>query len=282
MFGRYAGAVIKLLLIDIDGTLVGQGARIDECVPPVLELARRAGVCLALCTGRPLYGIAQEYASLVNGQGLHIFQNGSVISRANGEIGRVESIDQASFEGMIRAARAAHTPLEVYTPTALHIEAHDQFTLHHAQLLNLKPIEGEDLTRLEGPVVRLQWVVPESRLTEVQGITARFPDLELNSASQMDMPGIVFASVTRKGTSKTSAAAWLAATLGADLSAVAMVGDGDGDLDLIGAAGLGIAMGNATSGVKAAADVVVADVDHGGLVEAVELVLSRNLSSAQA
>ncbi|HEX2864133.1 MAG TPA: HAD family hydrolase [Deinococcales bacterium] len=271
--------MIRLLLIDVDGTLVGQGARIHETVPGAFDRAREAGVTLALCTGRPLFGIATEYAKKVNPDGFHIFQNGAVISRADGTIGRVQPISRASYTGMLQAARDVNTPLEVYTPEALYLERHDDLTRRHEELLSLDARIQPDLSGLPGDVVRLQWVVPEERLEEVQGITTRFDDLQLNHAGQMDMPGVVFASVTRKGTTKTSAAEWLAGTLGDNLENVAMVGDGDGDRDLIGVAGLGIAMGNATEPVKAAAQIVVARVDDGGLAEAVDRVLQANRGS---
>ena len=56
----------------------------------------------------------------------------------------------------------------------------------------------------------------------------------------------------------------------ADLTHVAMAGDGDNDLELIRAAGLGIAMGNAPAHVQAAADRVVGHVDDAGLADALD------------
>jgi hypothetical protein len=85
------------------------------------------------------------------------------------------------------------------------------------------------------------------------------------------MPGLVFASVTARGVSKLAAARSLAAHYGLDgLSRVAMAGDGDNDLELIRAAGLGIAMGNAPDHVRAAADRVVGRVEDAGLADALD------------
>ena len=61
----------------------------------------------------------------------------------------------------------------------------------------------------------------------------------------------------------------LAELLGVPREATMAVGDADNDLPMLRDAGLGVAMGNANERVRAAADVVVADNDHGGVAEAI-------------
>ena len=48
------------------------------------------------------------------------------------------------------------------------------------------------------------------------------------------------------------------------------VGDADNDLDVLRAAGLAVAMGNANEHVKEVCDVVVSDNDHDGIVEVID------------
>ena len=52
-------------------------------------------------------------------------------------------------------------------------------------------------------------------------------------------------------------------------------GDEGNDYDMIQAAGLGVAMGNAIEAIKEIADVVVADCDHDGVAEAIETYLGK-------
>jgi Cof subfamily protein (haloacid dehalogenase superfamily) len=270
----YPPKVIGLILIDVDGTYVGQEARIHEEIPAALDEARGRSVHLGLCTGRPSYGLAGEYANDVSPNGLHVFQNGAVVSDWRGNPAHVSEMEPMSYRKIVEAARSTARPLEVYTPQAFYLERESDLTRRHAELLGHQP-ETRDLLDIPGPIVRVQWVVPMEELPEVTAATAAIGGLELNWANQMDMPGVAFASVTKAGTSKVSAAEWLAEHYGFTLAETAMVGDGVGDLELIRAAGLGIAMGNAVDSVKAAADVVVAPVDHGGLAEAVRIALSR-------
>ena len=61
--------------------------------------------------------------------------------------------------------------------------------------------------------------------------------------------------------------------LGIPIAETIAVGDQTNDLEMIRAAGLGVAMGNATEEVKAAADLITADCDHDGVAEIIEKYL---------
>jgi hypothetical protein len=74
---------------------------------------------------------------------------------------------------------------------------------------------------------------------------------------------------------KWSGVAAIAAAAGIPPEAVCAVGDDVNDLPMIRAAGLGIAMGNAAAEVRAAADLVVAGNDDGGIGEVAELLVGR-------
>ena len=67
----------------------------------------------------------------------------------------------------------------------------------------------------------------------------------------------------------------LASDAGIGPEEIAAIGDDTNDVEMIRGAGLGIAMGNATSAVRDAADVVVCSNAREGVIEAIERVLSR-------
>lgn len=78
------------------------------------------------------------------------------------------------------------------------------------------------------------------------------------------------ANVHAPGVSKATGVETLASRLGLTLADVLAVGDGENDLPLLRAAGLGVAMGNAPEHVRAQADAVVRGHDEDGVVEALE------------
>jgi Cof subfamily protein (haloacid dehalogenase superfamily) len=76
------------------------------------------------------------------------------------------------------------------------------------------------------------------------------------------------AEVVLPGISKAWAMAWVAKDVGVKQEETIGIGDGDNDLDMIQWAGLGVAMGNATPAVKAAADWIAPPVEEDGAAEA--------------
>ncbi len=58
--------------------------------------------------------------------------------------------------------------------------------------------------------------------------------------------------------------------MGISMDNVMAIGDSENDIDMLRAAGIGVAMGNAGDDVKAEADYIVASNDDDGVVEALE------------
>jgi Cof subfamily protein (haloacid dehalogenase superfamily) len=263
--------LIRLILIDVDGTLVGRDG-VHASSAGALARARERGVHLGLCTGRIGNGLALEYAREVSPDGLHIFQSGAVISRPGAPAERARRLTPESYRALVAISRREREPLEVYSETRFFLERHTPLTRVHAHHLEMEP-ELVEPDAIPEPAVRAQWVVPERDWPRFRELTLAIPDLEVNPATAPWSPGTIFSNVTRAGTSKASALLWLAAHLGLTPGEVAMVGDGENDLDALEAAGLALVMGGAPARVRAVADRVVAEADAGGLAEAIAIAL---------
>ena len=73
-----------------------------------------------------------------------------------------------------------------------------------------------------------------------------------------------------KGITKASGLAELCEFLGVDIAETVAIGDGHNDTEILQAAGVGVAMGNAKDAIKNLADFVTADNDHDGVAVAIE------------
>jgi len=79
-----------------------------------------------------------------------------------------------------------------------------------------------------------------------------------------------FVEATHLAASKGQALAFLAQKLGVSQAETMAIGDNDNDEDMVAWAGLGVAMGNASAAVKAAADYVAPSIEQDGAAEAIE------------
>lgn len=263
---------VKLVLIDVDGTLFGPTG-VPQCAWEGAMRARAAGLHLSICTGRPGRGFALEYAERLDPEGFHIFESGAVIVSGHREVVQVSALPMQAYQRLLELSRLHDIPFEVYTADGgFYREILHPDLLFHETMLGFKA-EERDLGELAERVVRVQFVWrPSPAWQQVREQILPMPEVELHEATSPGMPGVGFSSVTARGVSKRAAAEWVAAQLGLDLGQCAMIGDGENDLELIQAAGLGIAMGNAPESVRQAADLVVSRVDECGLEQALDIL----------
>jgi Cof subfamily protein (haloacid dehalogenase superfamily) len=266
---------IGLILIDIDGTLVGPGNQVPQSAWDAIDFARSQDRHVALCTGRPCSGSAVRLAHRVSPAEPHIFQSGAVLCHPNGVVVEVTEFPTKSYANQVALARQSGEGFEVYTATDCYVERHTVFTQAHATEIGLDTIVINSLLLVPPPIIRVQWVVRWEDWPATEHQIALDPELEMSVASHPDLVETCFTSVTARGISKASAARKLAAHYGLTIDQVAMIGDGDNDIAVLNAVGLPIAMGNASQGALFAARHVVASVDNNGLAEAIHLALAR-------
>lgn len=89
--------MIKLIAIDMDGTLLNEKKHIDKAQKEAIHEAVEAGIKIVLCTGRPLYGILPFYEELglseLDSEGYVILNNGCSIHKTKDW----KLIDQVNF-----------------------------------------------------------------------------------------------------------------------------------------------------------------------------------------
>jgi Cof subfamily protein (haloacid dehalogenase superfamily) len=251
----------------MDGTLFRSDLVISERVRQAIAAAQAAGVLVVLATGR-MPAAARSFVHLLNLRGPQIFANGALVASVDGEVVFHLVVDPPVSRRVVDycVERSLHVNAyvgdDVYVAT---IGPEAEFT---RKLNRLNPIAVPNLrdfvatsppTKLV--VVRLPTVEP--------GLLAQ---LQTDFASEL----LVFSSVPQycemvnPQVDKGRALSALVERLGIGRESVAAIGDGDNDRTLLQAAGLPIAMGNATDNLKAIARIVVGSVEQDGVAEAIE------------
>ena len=264
--------MIRLICIDVDGTLVGTSGTVAPETWAAAERARARGIRLAICSGRPAFGHTRGFAERLDPTGWHVFQNGASVVRLPGGETRSRPLPDDRLAWLVARAEATGRVLEFYTDHGYAAGLDTERARRHAGLLGV-PFAHADLRALPGPIVRAQWLLP---IEDMDAVTAEpHEGLTYSGSTSPLMPDTGFINITPAGVDKAHAVKQVAREYGLSLDEVMMVGDGANDVTTMQAVGVSVAMANAEPEALAVAAHRVGHVDHGGLVEALEMALAR-------
>ena len=262
---------VRLIGIDVDGTLVGKSGQVPELVWDAARRAREAGIELALCSGRGAFGVALDYARRLDPEGWHVFQNGSSIVHLGSGRSLSVTIPPEPVRELIAQARAGAHILELYSDGDYVTESTATWAREHAELLGI-PFRPRPFEALHADVVRAQWVVSSGAAPHFMHTAPA--GLEVAESTSPIMPDARFIGLTRAGVSKGSAMRSIAQEYHIALDEVMYVGDAGNDLSALRVVGFPVAMANADAAVLAVAKHVAGDVERGGLAAAFELAIA--------
>jgi len=267
---------IKLLVIDIDGTLMMRAGEISDDDRAALDAARKKYVTISLCTGRAIQAgrLVVENLGL---DGYHMFFDGGLVSNPQtGEHIYMQTIPDNLVRRAIAFARQNNIILDLWSATDYFAEGENWVTDIRRDYFKVFPkfIDFNNLPDNQ-EIIKATLVV---RSPEEKTGAKRFRDqfngrLTLSSTVTPAFPEIDFINVLAPGVSKKAALEALLRHINITLEQVMAIGDGRNDMPLISSAGVGVAMGNAPDEVKAVADYVTLDADHSGVAEAIKKFL---------
>src|SRR5690554_3144130 len=223
---------VDLVLLDLDGTVIGEDGQVAPEVWGAAARAREAGVRIAVCTGRAACGVALDVAERLDPGAPHIFHNGALILGPARQVLLSEELPAQRLRGLVQHARNHTLTLELYTTRDIFVDRICERCARHAEVLGLEVSERDLLEVLETePVVRAHWIVAPQAIDLATSV--QLPGCEVGRASSPALPESLFASVTREDVSKGSAARWAARALDVSLERTMAVGDSPGDVSML-------------------------------------------------
>lgn len=273
----------RLLAIDIDGTLINSNHELTPPTCAALERAGQAGIRVVLATGRryrhalPMVELLGIRAPLVTASGALVKDpaDHDTLYRAAFEpqtlLGVLQSIDALGYDPVFFADTYTEG-FDYYLPRL------DVRTPELARYLAKNPGRGRlcpDLLTDPPPGLFAGFVTGErQQILEVeQSLHRQLPGkLQTNVLYSPYFSGS-FLEVAPAGITKWSGVLHLAEQWGLSGHEICAVGDDRNDLPMIRGAGLGIAMGNASSEIKDTAQRIAPSHDDDGLVQVVEWLL---------
>lgn len=277
----------RLLAVDIDGTLVNSR---DELAPPTREALRRAGragIHVVLATGRR-YSRSLHVVQTLGYDVPLVTASGALVKDPRNH----RTLYRARFDKALLCRAMAIIDRCGYDPVLCADTFGQGFDFYQARAAVESTELGEYFERNPGDGrVRPDLMTdPPPNVFSGFSMGTRDEMLELERRVDEELPGGLSTSVLRSpmysgfiyefrpaGVTKWSAIRRLARIWDVGDEAICAVGDDVNDVEMIRAAGLGVAMGNAVPEVKQAADRICPAQADDGLVEVVEWLLGDSV-----
>ena len=267
----------QLIALDIDGTLLNSRKEIPEETVRALRTVCEAGRTAVFSTGRAVPELTEQFTLLPEVR-YAVFACGAGLYDIHGKKAfGLRGIPAADTERILTLTRVLDIMPQFVTADKVFIQASHMEHLERYHMGAYRPMYEKamslvpDIYRFAENCrepflkINLYHAEPEERVRTRALLET--PELELVYAEISSL------ECSAGGVSKGTGLLRLCALLDIPPEACIAVGDGDNDLSMIRAAGLGVAMGNAPDHVKTAADRVVSDQDHGGCAQAVLMLL---------
>lgn len=259
--------MIKLIALDIDGTLFNSKLEITPATKAALMKTHDQGITLMLASGRTIHGLRQ--LALRNGLPLDhmvlIGSNGAVVAEGEHEtVIYEETMDLELARTLIKA-------VQPYPVTMMIPRQADLFVEDPTNTMILQEVETEclnlfvlkDLSTID---FKPNKVILTSTLENLNQVRMDLEDQFKGKAVFM-VSGNEYIDLMIPGLNKGTGIKHYCELTGIDLSEVIAFGDNYNDLDMIKVAGIGVAMGNAVDALKEVADRITDSNDNDGIAK---------------
>ncbi len=261
---------IRLLISDVDGTLVTNDKRLTGRVAAAARALEAAGIALAVTSSRPAAGMRMLIGPLHLTTPIAAFNGGLIVTPKG-----LESIERNAVPPDVArrtvdflAGRGAGVWL--FTEWDWLVRGRSAaYVDHEIRTVRMQPKLVESFDR-PGVI---------DHAFKIVGVSADFDRLarcerelvgELGASATVKRSQHYYLDVTHPLANKGHAARRLSELLGIPPPAIAAIGDGENDIAMFEVCGFSVAMGNAGPEVRQAADVMTASNAEDGFAVAVE------------
>lgn len=269
---------IKLIAIDVDGTLLDSTGYIQESSIAALLKAKQAGIKIVLATGRN-YEETISYADQIGATDYFILFTGGLMIDYQKNILYKELFTYSDGVGALEIinAMSENVYVEIYTDRQLFVKninclkdssLPDDYKAYIAR--DAVCVSEFEVQELAAEGIQKIFIISSfaESLAAIKDAISKSTDLQtvasLHNAVEILGPGAQKGNALRR----------LAEHLELNASEVAVIGDSDNDISMFREAGTSIAMGNSSEKARNEADYITADNDNNGISEAITYLLT--------
>lgn len=264
----------RLIAMDLDGTLNNDEKRIDPPTRDALMRAQAAGIRLMLASARPLPGLYRDRDALRLGEYggiLMAYNGGRIVDARTGETLYAMGMDREAAREALRLLETLPVTPILDDGARFYVTSKDGYKVDYECRNNrMACVEVENLADwLPFSPNKILMSADPSGIREVQAKIAGAlpPGLTVVQTAAFYLE--IIPSSVNKGAGLVGACRALQIEPGETIA----FGDSENDIEMLRAAGVGVAMGNADEAVKRAADWVTRSNNENGIAHALSLLL---------
>ncbi|WP_424449144.1 Cof-type HAD-IIB family hydrolase [Microbacterium arborescens] len=262
---------IRLIAVDMDGTLLDADGRIPEGLWRLLPRLRDRGIVFAPASGRQLATLRRQFAPAPVELD-YIAENGAYVVRGGAEVSS-DAVDPAFAASVVRRVRELDRldiGLVVCGKRSAYIERSDDAFFAEADTYYAELAVVDDLTRVDDEILKL--AVFDFALAEDSVAPELF---DLRDTHQVVVSGRHWVDIMNPGVNKGRALSRLQDTLGIGPDQTMAFGDYLNDLEMLEQARYSYAMAEAHPDIAAAARYSAPSHTEGGVLTVIEELLAR-------
>ncbi|MCY3748374.1 MAG: Cof-type HAD-IIB family hydrolase [Chloroflexi bacterium] len=265
------GPRIRLIAMDLDGTLVKGEQGITPRVRRAIDAARAAGIEVTIATGR-MFRSARRFADDLQVTLPIICYQGSLVrDPVTGVTHQHDVLPIEPAQAAVQFARQRGLHVNAYIDDELYMEADTPEGRFYAASSDVPITFVADLAAAVAVgSTKLVFVMDEDRVLDAVAAL----DEQFGSDVQATRSHPRFAELIRRDVSKGRALARVAEVANVPIEQTMGIGDNLNDLTLVQAAGIGVAMGDADPRVLASADWITGSYEDDGVAQALERLLN--------
>jgi len=262
---------IRMMIADVDGTLVTQEKVLTDRAIAAVHKLHDAGILFAVTSGRPPRGMSMLIDPLNLTTPISGFNGGIVVDREMNVIDQ-KVIQQDLVQPMFKLLRSMNLDIWVYQGAKWFVG--DRKAPHvdrEAWTVKFEPTVVEDIESITESVAKIVGVSDD--LGAIQAATeAAHKEFGTHVSAEPSQP--YYLDITHPEANKGSTVEYLASKYMIPSEAIATIGDMPTDVLMFERSGVGIAMGNAKPDVqKAARDVTLSNEQEGFAVAVERFIL---------
>lgn len=258
---------IKLIALDIDGTLTNQLHSVSPANIAAIQKAKEAGIIVTLATGRgciatkPIWQEADLHGASIQ------YGGAMIVDIDSGTVRKMHALDPAVIREVLEFSAQMQVPAQIYVDETVILEKMSSFSKGYIGRHDLPYIIDPDIRKKDFQNVPKILAFAENNREDVlfEAYRKRFEGI-----AQVSRSNAVFIEINCLGVTKATALEELSQQLGVPRSEVCAIGDNYLDREMIEWAGVGVCMEDGAEEVKAVADLIAPRCDADGVAYFIE------------